>query len=299
MKKAAIIGPTASGKSDLALSIATKYNAYILSLDSLSIYREIDIASAKPSKKELAAIRHYGIDICFPDAHFHAANFGALYEEAKADAQNDGKNLIIVGGTGFYLKSLIEGLSPRPDVSPQTAQKISDLLENMPEAYALLQDSDPTYALQIDSNDSYRITKGLEILLESGMPPSQWFALHPREEKESDLPVFEIETDREYLRERITLRTRKMAQMGLVDEVCFLERRYGRLPKSMQSIGIKEVLMYLDGEVDFARMEELISTHTYQLAKRQRVFNQSQFSDVIRGDLQDLEKKLDDFFQNT
>ncbi len=115
MKELALIGPTASGKSDLALRLALEHNAYILSLDSLSIYKEINIASAKPSKEELSQVDHFGIDLIYPDEAFSVGIFARLYKEIKLRCEKEEKNLIIVGGSSFYLRTLIQGLSVIPD----------------------------------------------------------------------------------------------------------------------------------------------------------------------------------------
>ncbi|HFB53666.1 MAG TPA: tRNA (adenosine(37)-N6)-dimethylallyltransferase MiaA, partial [Sulfurimonas autotrophica] len=109
MKQLAIIGPTASGKSDLAIKIAKQMNAYILSIDSLSIYKEIDIVSAKPSREELEEVEHFGINEIYPNEHFSVEIFIKLYEDVVQRCKKEEKNLIIVGGTSFYLKSLLDG----------------------------------------------------------------------------------------------------------------------------------------------------------------------------------------------
>ena len=117
MKTIAILGPTASGKTALSIDLALEYNAIILSLDSLSIYTHIDIASAKPSLTERHGIVHFGIDVLLPNEHFDVTMFFELYTQAKTSALSHKKNLIIVGGTGFYLKAMMEGLSLRPELS--------------------------------------------------------------------------------------------------------------------------------------------------------------------------------------
>ena len=117
IKQLAIIGPTASGKSDLAIKIALQIDAYILSIDSLIIYKEIDIVSAKPSREELNAVRHFGIDVLNPDDYFSVDIFIDLYQEVLEECKKDSKNLIIVGGTSFYLKSLVQGLSSLPNIT--------------------------------------------------------------------------------------------------------------------------------------------------------------------------------------
>lgn len=299
MKEVAIIGPTASGKSDLAIRLAQKHNASILSLDSLSIYKEIDIASAKPSKEELALVPHFGIDLLYPHEEFNAALFIDLYEKVRMELKEEGKNLIIVGGTGFYLKSLMEGLSDTVSFSTATEQKINTALLEIDTAYETLNMLDPQYCSTITHRDSFRIGKGLGIYYETGITPSRWFQEHPRIKKEVAFEIYEIDISRELLRERIKIRTHKMAQIGLVDEICYLERTYGRASKSLQAIGIKEVFAYLDGYFSFDEMLEQITIHTGQLAKRQQVFNKSQFKDIERDSLENLEKNLEKFFGNT
>jgi tRNA dimethylallyltransferase len=277
MKEIAIIGPTASGKSDAALQLALKHNAYILSIDSLSIYKEIDIASAKPSESDLASVRHFGIDLLYPDEHFNVATFIGLYREAKAAALRDGKNLIIVGGTGFYLKSLLTGISPMPEISEETKKAARAQLNDPASAYQTLYTADPQYMRDIEPTDAYRIEKMLLLYLETGQTPSRWFAQHPPEPVVPALPLFVIDVDRMLLRERIARRTDKMLEEGLVDEVAHLEWKYGRAPNAMKAIGIVEVLGFLDGTCDKSQMREQIITHTAQLAKRQQTFNRTQF----------------------
>lgn len=277
MKEIAIIGPTASGKSDAALQLALAHHAYILSIDSLSIYKEIDIASAKPSTSELASVRHFGIDLLYPNEHFSVATFIRLYREARAAAAKDDKNLIIVGGTGFYLKSLLTGLSPMPEVSEKTKKAALSELGDLESAYRRLFAADPEYMRNIEPGDAYRIEKMLLLYLETGQTPSQWFAEHPAEPLITSLPLFEIDVDRELLRKRIALRTDKMIGRGLIDEVAYLEQKYGRTPNAMKAIGIVEVLDFLDGAYSKEEMREQIITHTAQLAKRQQTFNRTQF----------------------
>jgi len=278
MKEIALIGPTASGKSDLALKLALENNAYILSLDSLSLYKEIDIASAKPSKDELSLIQHFGIDLIRPDEEFSVGIFVKEYEKLKQRCQDENKNLIIVGGSSFYLRTLVQGLSPIPDYSLQTQKKIQNLLLDLPSAYALLNEADPEYMNSIDVNDRYRIEKMLLIFIETGLSPTQYFKLNPPQPIIEDLCIYEIDVDREYLKKRIELRTQKMIDMGLIDEICALEHKYTRLPNSLKAIGIIEVFDYLDGRITKEQMKEEIILHTVQLAKRQQTFNRTQFS---------------------
>jgi tRNA dimethylallyltransferase len=289
MKQLAIIGPTASGKSDLAISIAKKTDAYILSIDSLSIYKEIDIVSAKPSKEELSEVKHFGINEIYPDEHFSADIFIDLYKQVLKKCKEDEKNLVIVGGTSFYLKSLLQGLSPLPKITTRTQELVKEKLVHLEEYHNFLTQLDPQYMQKIAKNDSYRIEKAALIYESSQIIPSQWFSQNPPKPIITDLAVFNIDVQRDILRQRIQKRTAKMFEMGLIDEVCALEQKYSRSPNSMKSIGIIEVLAFLDAKISKEEMLTLISTHTAQLAKRQQTFNKTQFTELKSAKLEELE----------
>lgn len=290
MKQLALIGSTASGKSNLALSLASEYNALILSIDSLSIYKEIDIASAKPSYDELAGIEHFGINCLAPNETATVFTFINEYHRAYEAAMLQKKNLILVGGSSFYLKSMIDGLSYVPEISDETKCIAAEMLDNLEEAHHFLSQIDPITMAKITPNDSYRIEKMLHLYLQTSTPPSQWFAAHPPKSIIINCPILNIEIDRSLLRERIALRTQKMVQSGLIDEVAHLERLYGRVPNSMKAIGVIETLEFLDGKIDKRVLIEDIATHTAQLAKRQQTFNSNQFEHVINGSVEELYK---------
>ena len=275
----ALIGPTASGKSDLAINLAKKLNYEILSLDSLSIYKEIDIASAKPSKKELSEVKHYGIDEIYPNEKFDVMKFIEIYKKIPH------KNIIIVGGSSFYLKTMIEGISKMPPISEDIKKEAKRL------DYEFLKKIDPIYASKISSNDTYRIQRGIEIYLATNLPPTKYFKKNPPIPIIPDIPIFEIEIDRVKLKERIKLRTQKMFKSGLIDEVAYLEKKYRdrRLP-SLKAIGIKEVLDYFNGKYNKKELFEKIVTNTSRLAKRQQIFNKTQFKNKISAPKEKLEK---------
>lgn len=277
MKELAILGPTASGKSALALELAQHHNGIILSIDSLSIYKEINIASAKPSTDELALVPHFGINEIYPNEAFSVSNFIHSYQAAKLYAHTEDKNLIIVGGTGFYLKTLLTGLSNIPDFSSETISKSKEMLLDLKACHKLLSEHDREYFENIAQNDRYRLEKMLLIFLETGMAPSVWFEKNPQKPIIEALPLFEIEVSREVLKERIIKRTHIMQKSGLIDEIAYLEHKYSRSPNAMGAIGIVEVLEYLDGFVSRTQMVENIITHTTQLAKRQQTYNRTQF----------------------
>lgn len=293
MKTIAILGPTASGKTALSIDLALQYNANILSLDSLSLYKEIDIASAKPSLQERSGITHFGMDVIFPHEHFDVTMFFDLYQTAKEASLDENKNLIIVGGTGFYLKMMIEGLSHKPVLSLHVKEHIATLLQNLTDAYALIQAHDKTYAHKIASSDKYRIEKWLEIFLSTNQIPSQYLSLHKNKPVLENIELFEIEIPREVLKMRIEKRTKVMLKDGLVDEIFALEKKYTRAPHCMSAIGIKEVLDYFDGKFKLPMLEEKITIHTTQLAKRQRTFNTSQFLEHPKKELLELKKLIE------
>lgn len=292
-KQLALIGPTASGKTALSIKMAQQMNAYILSLDSLSIYKEIDIVSAKPTLEERAGIVHFGMDYIYPDESFDVTTFIRLYHEVRRHCLEDGKNLVIVGGTSFYLKMLIEGISVLPSISNETKAKTITYLQDLQKSYEWLYSLDKLYMSNIESNDPYRIEKALNIYFETGLTPTQYFKKFPPQPTVTEpLPIYQIDIERDTLRERIALRTKLMVKDGLIDEICMLEKKYTRAPNCMKSIGIKETLAYLDGRYDKNMLIEKITTNTARLAKRQTTFNNSQFNNVIKGSVKELENIL-------
>ena len=231
MKEIAIIGSTASGKTALSLDLANKTNSIILSLDSLCVYKDIEIASAKPTLEERGEIIHFGIDEVYPNEEFDVIKFIELYKKSKEYAIKNDKNLIIVGGTGFYLKALIDGLS----LGIETKIKLDIPQE---EAYELLYSIDKNYMQKIEKNDRYRIEKAYAIYKQTGLSPTSYFEKNPKIAAAKDLKIFEILWDKEELKNRISQRTKIMINSWIIDEVIFLEKKYTRAPNCMASIGI-------------------------------------------------------------
>lgn len=281
----AIIGATASGKSELALRLARQFGLRIFSIDSLSVYRGVNIASAKPSAESLREIPHYGIDALSPDEPCNAKVFFDLL------VAHINEPLIIVGGSGFYLKAIIEGLSHTPKVSESVKKFVSEMLGNPNQAHALLRQIDPIYAKKINPHDTYRIQKALEIALLTRQAPSAFFAQNARERLSCEIEIFEIIKPKEALRESIAGRTEAMFARGIIHEVESLHRAY---PGSQifKAIGMKEVLAFLKGEISLECAKSLIIKNTLALAKRQRTFNRTQFSGVTRGEMDELEAIL-------
>ena len=289
MKEIALIGTTASGKTALSLELAEKTNSIILSLDSLCVYKDIEIASAKPTLEERADIVHFGIDEVYPNEEFDVIKFIELYKKSRDYALKNDKNLIIVGGTGFYLKALIDGLSQGID------SKIK-LDISSTEAYDLLYEIDKDYMRKIERNDRYRIEKAYAIYKQTGLIPSEYFEKNQKNPIAKDLKIFEILWDKEELKNRISKRTKIMINSGLIDEVIFLEKKYTRAPNCMASIGIIETLEYLDGKLTKQQLEEKISLNTVKLAKRQNTFNKGQFLDKTSNIIENLNSDIIKYF---
>lgn len=289
MKEIAIIGTTASGKTGLSLELAEKTNSIILSLDSLCVYKEIDIVSAKPTKTERGDIVHFGIDEVYPNENFDVVEFMNLYKKAKTFAQNNSKNLIIVGGTGFYLKALVDGLS-------DGLQRKIKLDIPLNDAYDLLYSLDKEYMKKIERNDKYRIEKAYSIYKESGLVPTEFFSKNQKSPLSKNLKIFEIIWQKEDLVKRIALRTKQMVKEGLIDEIIYLEKKYTRSPNCMASIGIVETLEYLDGKLNKEELENKIILNTTKLAKRQNTFNKGQFLDKTSNIIENLNSDIIKYF---
>ncbi|MCT7517377.1 tRNA (adenosine(37)-N6)-dimethylallyltransferase MiaA [Aliarcobacter cryaerophilus] len=289
MKELAIIGTTASGKTALSLEIANKTNSIILSLDSLCVYKEIDIASAKPTKIERGDIVHFGIDEVFPNEKFDVIEFLNLYKNAKEYAEKNMKNLIIVGGTGFYLKALVDGISDGLKENTNLDMSLND-------AYNLLYSLDKDYMQKIEPNDKYRVEKAYSIYKQSGLTPSQYFLKNPKIALSPNLQIFEILWEKDELINRISLRTKQMIKSGLIDETIYLEKKYTRAPNCMSSIGIIETLEYLDGKIDKKSLEDKIIQNTLKLAKRQNTFNKGQFTNRVSNIIPSLNSEIIKYF---
>ncbi|MCG3651668.1 tRNA (adenosine(37)-N6)-dimethylallyltransferase MiaA [Aliarcobacter butzleri] len=289
MKEIAIIGSTASGKTALSLEIASKINSIILSLDSLCVYKEIDIVSAKPTLEERGEILHFGIDEVYPNVEFDVVCFMELYKEAKEYALKNDKNLIIVGGTGFYLKALIDGLSL--GIESKIKLDISVV-----EAYDLLYSLDEMYMKKIEKNDKYRVEKAYAIYKQTGLTPTLYFEKNPKIPLAKDLKIFEILWEKEELKKRVASRTNTMIKSGLIDEIIYLERKYTRAPNCMSSIGIVETFEYLDGKLSKEELEEKISQNTMKLAKRQNTFNKGQFLNKTSNIIDNLNSDILKYF---
>jgi tRNA dimethylallyltransferase len=261
-----ICGATATGKSGLALQLAKKFNSVILSADSRQIYREFDIGTAKPSLEECRQIPHYLINICEPQDNFTLAQY---QEQAQKLIENlNYSPLFLVGGTGLYIKSVVKGLKI-PRVSPQ--EDLRQQLQTLGQTYLyqILTRVDEDAAKKIHPHDEVRTLRALEVFYMTGKPISSQQGENP-----PTYPILQIGLDCSpaSLEKRITVRTHKMIEMGLVTEVQNLGDKYGWDLPLLQTLGYAEIKRYLLGEISLEQAIDLIILHTRQFAKRQRTW---------------------------
>jgi tRNA dimethylallyltransferase len=268
----AVLGPTASGKSGLAMELAGRLGAEIVSADSLQLYKHLDIGTAKPSPIERGAIPHHLIDIADPDEEFNAGRFRALARDVIRELHSRGKKVILVGGTYLYIKLLLSGLIEDIPADTTIRNGIKKLRASHGTGYVyeMLRSIDPAAAERIHPNDYVRAERALEVFYLTGEKMSHLQSLHEFGEREFDYLKIGISVEREDLRGRIDLRVDRMMEEGLVEEIGKLrDMGYGPEFKPMQSIGYKEINRYIDGEISLEKAVELIKRDTKRFAKRQ------------------------------
>lgn len=264
------MGPTASGKTDLAVGLAGDIFE-IVSADSVQVYRRLDIGSGKPTPAQRAAVRHHLIDIVDPDRQFTAGDFCGEAFRAVEEVMRRGKLPLFVGGTGLYIDSLFGGLSGIPRVDPALSREVRDELDRKgsAEMFEQLARVDPAFAARIHPNDRQRIARGLEVFRGTGRPLSGFFG--DRAGAASEETVFiGLNPPKAVLHERIERRLDVMMANGFLEEVRSLRRSgYGPALGSMKSIGYRELNLYLDGVVSLDEAVHTAKLETKRYAKRQ------------------------------
>ncbi len=281
----AIVGPTASGKSDTALALAERLNGVIIGADSVQVYRGFDIGSAKPTSEERARVTHELVDVVEPDEDFTAADYARLADEAIARTQAAGRLPIVVGGTGFYFRALIEGLIEAPGRNDEVRSRLSELDEAA--LRRRLAEIDPARERAIAARDRFRLIRALEIFETSGRTPSEWAAVQAPAARYN---VFwlGLSSPRELLYRRIDARVERMWAAGWPEEVQGLvEKGYAEC-RPMQSVGYAEVYAYLRGTLPENEAMALARRRTRRYAKRQltwfRANRQVDWSDPLQTD---------------
>ena len=267
-----ICGPTASGKSDLALRLAHALDAEIVNADSMQIYRGLDIGTAKPSPDQRAEIRHHLIDVAEPDQPFSAADFSDAADDAIRDIVSRGKRVIVAGGTGLYMRALVKGLVDSPSGAGEIRQDLQDEAGRVGNEAMLerLRSVDPELAASLHPNNLVRIIRALEVYHLTGIPLSRYQREHAFVPRRYDALQIGISVDRGELYKRIDDRVERMLADGLLGEVrALLAAGFGRDLKPMRSIGYKEAAAHLSGELSREEAARLIKRDTRHYAKRQ------------------------------
>ena len=268
-----IAGPTASGKTSLSIELAKKIDGEIISSDSMQIYKEMNIGTAKVTNEEMQGIKHYLIDFVSPDERYSVSDFKKDAENAIEEILAKGKIPIIAGGTGLYIDSLIYSIN-YPDMKfdeeyRKELMKIADTPDGLFELYEEAKKIDPEAVEKISCNDKKRIIRILEIYKQTGKNKTEQERQSRLEEVKYDYKVFALNMDRKILYERINQRVDKMINDGLVEEVKYIKQKYDKYPTAMQALGYKEVVEYLDNIINYDEMIEKIKQETRRYAKRQ------------------------------
>ncbi len=268
-----LTGPTAVGKTALSIQLAKEINGAVISADSMQVYRHMDIGSAKIRPEEMQGVRHYLIDILEPEEEFHVVRF---VEEAKAaleEIYQNGQIPIIAGGTGFYIQALLYDINfDGQDCDADYRRELEQIAEEKGALYLhqMLEEVDATSAKAIHANNTKRVIRALEFYHVSGKKISEHNEAEHQKESPYNFAYFVLTDEREHLYKRIEARVDAMMEEGLLDEVRRLkERGVTKELVSMQGLGYKEILAYLDGEISLERAVYLIKRDTRHFAKRQ------------------------------
>lgn len=269
-----LIGPTASGKTALALQLAQHYPLEIISVDSALVYRDMDIGTAKPSVDELTQVPHHLINIIDPTESYSAASFYDDTRRLVAEIRARDHIPLLVGGTMLYIRALEQGLSDLPQADPAIRTKLDAEAASLgwPELHRQLAAVDPDTAARLAPTDAQRIQRALEVYLISGQPMSTLLAQSVSTPALALHKLALIPHDRAWLHQRIALRFAQMLENGLLEEVRTLRQKYPPLNlslPSMRCVGYRQVWQYLDGEYDRNQLLEKGTAATRQLAKRQ------------------------------
>ena len=267
-----ICGPTASGKTALSIELAKKINGEIISADSMQIYKDMDIGTAKPDENEKEGIKHYLLDFVEPDKRYSVAEFKIDATKAIEEILQKGKTPIVVGGTGLYVDTLIYGIEYNDiKIDEDYRVELEKIIETqgLDVLYKKAQEIDSKAMEKISPNDKKRIMRVLEIYKATGKTKTEQEEESRKNGVKYDYKVFALNMDREILYNRINLRVDKMIENGLVEEVENLKKKYNQFPTSMQGLGYKEVVEYLENKVTKEEMIEKIKRETRRYAKRQ------------------------------
>ena len=268
----AIVGPTASGKTDVALRVAERIGAEIVSCDSMQLYREFDVGTAKPSAEERARVPHHLVDLLPPAETYSAARYAADADRAIADILARQQRVLIVGGTGLYLRALRFGLFAAPPRDDELRAKLLDEEARTSGILHLkLRSVDPRAAERIAPADLVRLVRALEVHTLTGVPLSEHHARH-KPEPRHPIEVLLLDPPREQLEARIASRVDVMLAGGLVEETRRVRQKWGAAVASLGAVGYAEVCQLLDGQLAASGLSDAIFRATRRYARRQRTW---------------------------
>ncbi len=265
-KVIAVVGATASGKSAFAVELAQKIGGEIISADSRLVYKGMNIGTAKPVIDEMCGIPHYMIDIVEPDINYSAGLYAKEAKKHIKDILSRGKIPVIAGGTGLYLRILLENyLLPEVEPDYKLREELAEL--SFDELFEILSDLDKDATNLIEQNDKKKIIRYIEIVKLTGQPISK--ARGKKDYEEFDIEWIGLNFPREELYDRINKRVDLMIEQGLIDETKGLLKKYGRISNIVDTIGYKEIISYLDGELTLDEAKDKLKQNTRNYAKRQ------------------------------
>lgn len=262
-----ICGPTASGKTGLGITLANKINGEIISSDSMQIYKDMDIGTAKPTKEEQAEAKHYLIDFISPDKRYSVADYKKDATKTIKDILSRKKTPIIVGGTGLYINSLIYNIEYKEEKTDLEYRKYLESIE-LSELYQKALSIDEIATNKISPNDRKRITRILEIYHSTGKTKTE-LDKESVKKPEYNYKIFVLNMERQLLYDRINKRVDIMINQGLIEEVKKIIKKYKEFPTALQGIGYKEVVEYLEEKITKEEMIEKIKQESRRYAKRQ------------------------------
>ncbi|MGB2867620.1 MAG: tRNA (adenosine(37)-N6)-dimethylallyltransferase MiaA [Bacteroidota bacterium] len=267
----AIVGPTGSGKTPLSLRLAEHLGGEVVSADSRQIYKFLDIGTAKPTKEDLARVKHHFVSMLDPKQDFSAGEYGRLARETINELLAKKRLPILVGGSGLYVKAVVDGFFDGPGRDSELRAKLEERLERdgKESLYKTLCEVDPASAATMDASKPRRVLRALEIFYITGKPISRW---HQDQQTEPPFAVqqYALDWERKELYNRIDNRVGEMIAHGLIEEVKNLSKQgYGRELNALNTVGYVEVFDYLDGKFSLNEMTDLIKRNTRRFAKRQ------------------------------
>lgn len=297
-----ICGPTASGKTSLSIELAKKVDGEIVSADSMQIYKDMNIGTAKPSKEEMQGIKHYLLDYVLPDVRYSVAQYKKDAKNAIKTIISKGKTPIVVGGTGLYVDSLIYEIEYDDiEIDEKYRKELEEIAEKqgLQKLYKMALEIDPIAMEKISQNDEKRIIRVLEIYKSTGKTKTEQEIESRKKPIEYDYRVFAINWDREVLYQRINKRVDIMIEQGLVEEVKNILEKYQEFPTAMQGLGYKEVVDYLNGIYTKDEMIEKIKMETRRYAKRQLTWFRKNKQTIWLDGTKEIQDNLDIISFNT